>query len=162
MDDPGSALAIGILDNETIVRVIKSPYHLHKKRKSEITKRAFQPSRNGSNIISVIRQVMGDDFCKNKGVEISSGAYFGMAAALVGHTRQVGAAVVDAREDFLGHAHIEHPYPHLKPVDGEPVNARQLELLDDYYKRLLSVFTYHPDEEREMDGWHGPGLRIDI
>src|SRR5262245_20993778 len=56
-------IPVEIDDAETIVRAIVAPSHY---KKGKVATAAFRPPI-GKSAISVMRQLMGDDFCKNKG-----------------------------------------------------------------------------------------------
>src|SRR5262245_12619151 len=60
-------LPIAIDDAETIVRAIMAPSHY---KKGKVATAAFRPPI-GKSAISVMRQLMGDNFCKNKGADIA-------------------------------------------------------------------------------------------
>ena len=66
VDQRAPAAPIAIDDSETIVRAIVAPAHHNK---GKIATAVFRP-RRGETSLSVMRQLMGDDFCKAKGVEI--------------------------------------------------------------------------------------------
>ena len=99
-------LPIDISDSEDIVRGIKTPHHV--KKNGELRPAAFRPPK-GNNCVSVIRLLMGEEFCRNKTKEICDSGYIGRAILNVGAIRKKSneVNVVDAREgEFLGHAHI--------------------------------------------------------
>ncbi|RUR01416.1 hypothetical protein ELQ94_07925 [Labedella endophytica] len=143
-------------DSETLVRVIKSPFHLKGKK---LKKQAFQPPRTKQDL-SVIRQVMGDDFCKNKGVELLAQAtnakYQGLATGLTMDVRRLSAKVIDYPQDFMGHAHIVSFAAHSP---DEPHSPEVMEKLDNYYAKMVEHFLYHPDPKPEVAGWYGPSLK---
>lgn len=146
--------------SETIVRVVKSPFHLNKTKRA-LTPRAFHPPRQGSGReLSVIRQLMGDDFCKNKGRDMLSGnppaRYIGLASGLVEVVRSFGAGVEDVPEDFEGHAHVVSMIAH--PPADEPHPPATMLALDDYYRNMLEHFDYQADPSPEEDGWKGRAL----
>ena len=108
---------------------------------------------------------MGDDYCKDKGVEVmgdGAGVYFGLAAGIVQFVRGQKGDVVDKPEvGFEGHAHVVNPHPHAPQAalgDEEAVPAETLDELDRYYAALLNHFTYHVDPAPESAGWSGPPL----
>jgi hypothetical protein len=55
-----------IANDETIVRAILTPWHY---KNGKIKKQALKP-QTGKSDLSVMRQRMGDDFCKDKAVEM--------------------------------------------------------------------------------------------
>lgn len=148
-------LSAEIADGESIVRAVKSPFHL--KSKTKLKRQAFHPP-SGKNVISVMRQLMGDDFCKDKGVIVAQGPnakYVGLAAGRADLIRAAGVELVDFPADFPGHAHIEYPF-FREP--GEATNSRDAEKQNEIYDKLLSVMVYYPDPAPESPGWSGPPL----
>lgn len=150
------ALNQEIAESEIIVRAVKTPHHLAKS-KTKLKRAAMHPP-GGKNVISVMRQLMGDDFCKDKGAEIVQGpgaAYVGLAAGRADKIRGAGVELVDFPSDFPGHAHIEFPF-FRKP--GEATESREAEIQNKIYDHLLSVMVYCPDPAPESPGWSGPSL----
>src|SRR5437899_8335550 len=94
----GAELPIAIEDGETIVRAIVSPAHY---RNGKLATAAFRPPP-GKSALSVMRQLMGDDFCKAKGVEIGNGSpgqkYVGLLAIKAASIREAGSSVTDSRD----------------------------------------------------------------
>lgn len=156
-------LPVEVRDTETVVRVIKSPYHFRNhKTKTRLSKAAFQP-RKGKREISVIRQILGDDFCKDKSVAIASkdpnSEYEGLAPALVRAIRAANGDVIDAREDYCGHAHLISPEERPRD-DGDPPDPQVMEKLDEFYNAMIELFAWYADPSPESPGWTGPPLRI--
>jgi len=98
-------LPIEISNSEDIVRGIKTPHHV--KKTGGLRAAAFRPPK-GENRVSVIRLLMGENFCRDKAKEICGSDYIGRATLNVGAIRQKNREVdvVDYRADFLGHAHM--------------------------------------------------------
>ena len=94
----GDQLPVEIQDSETIVRATKTPHHVNKNQ-TRLRPSAFRPPP-GETTISVMRQLMGDDFCKNKGVEICGEEYIGLATITAIEIRCRGSLVLDHRVDF--------------------------------------------------------------
>lgn len=145
-------------DGETIVRCICSPYHLDKR--GALHWKAFQP-RSGSAKVSVIRHgVVGSNFCKERGKELSDPSadkvYSGLAAILALSIRSAGAEVEDAPQDFPGHAHIDHQ---IEVEPYRPLAPHVLEVLRDRCKALKSIARYYSDPDPDAQGWTGPDLR---
>lgn len=140
--------------SETIVRVIKTPFHLTKKG-DRIRPAAFQPVPD-TNELSVIRQRLGDDYCKKMAVEISKpGEYMGLASGLVQVVRDAGAEVVNKQEEFKGHAHIETPFVKTR----EPLDGPELQAQDRYLDAVMNHFIYQRDPAPHEAGWQGDSLR---
>lgn len=150
-------LPIEIGDEEFLVRVIKSPYHVNRSG-TALKKSAFFPPA-GSRELSVIRQEMGDDFCKDKGVEIVShedtAAYVGLAAGRCGLVRGPSCEVVDYRKDFLGHAHLVFEAARAR---DEPLPADVTARLNNVFDALVTIFNFHIDKAPTTSGWPGPPL----
>lgn len=148
-------LPLDIVDAEKIVRVIISPYHVHR-RTGALTTRAFQ-SKAGIDEVSVIRHShMGSDFCKAKGQAIaaanSDASYKGLAVIPVGIVRDCGSTVLDSREEFCGHAHIAHGYV---KQPNEPLSAEENFALTRRLQYLLAHCTYYEDPAPASTSWTG-------
>lgn len=118
---------------------------------------------------------MGDDFCKDQGKKVVEGdamssdpehqpasvvsaspRFAGLFSVSSGHVRGCGSEVSDAREDFCGHAHIDHD---LKmPPRGVPVPPDVSEVLRERCKRIISGGVYYSDPTPDQSGWRGPPL----
>jgi hypothetical protein len=105
-----------------------------------------------------MRQVMGDDFCKNKGVEICGEEYIGLATITAAEIRRQGSLVFDYREDFLGHAHIDHQLPPIQK--DEPPSAEALQRYQDRWSRLAAAAVFQKDPLPKVPGWAGEPLRL--
>lgn len=163
-----------IPDNEKVVRAVKSPHHVN--GKGGVKHNALRPPPDDS-VISVIRHAMGDDFCKDQGKKVVEGdaadgesedppdlgvavparaTFAGLLALPSGHVRECGSTVEDAREDFCGHAHVDHD---LKmPPRGVPVSPELLEKLRERCKSIISGGAYFSDPAPDQPGWSGPAL----
>jgi hypothetical protein len=151
-----SDLPVEILDTETIVRAVKSPHHVNKAA-TRVRPAAFRPQA-GQSVLSVLRQPMGDDFCKDKGVEICGVEYVGLAAITAIEIRRPGSLVFDYREDFLGHAHIDHQLPPVQRDEPPPADV-----LAEYNKRckiLADATVFYKDSSPAVPGWAGPPLKL--
>ena len=141
-----------VSDDENLVRAIKTQYHY---KKGKLKWQAFKPQIDFS-AISVIRQLTGDDFCKNKSVEIAKADYIGLAVLLTAKVRNSGSKVYDYRSDFLGHAHIDHEI--LKPQEDRANDAKNSEALMQRCKKLLEDCCFHIDPNPKESGWSGEPL----
>src|SRR6266540_3272255 len=95
---------VEIAPTEKIVRAAIYPTHFDKK-KGTLTWRLFRPKPDDQ--LSVIRAILGADFCKAKGREIAKIAggdrtYRGLAVLTADQIRSVGAEVTDSREIYYG------------------------------------------------------------
>lgn len=155
----GPGLPVDIHDAETIIRTTKASYHLNPAQ-TRLKHQAFRP-RAGERVISVMRQLMGDEFCKNKSVEIcqlSPGDYAGLTALTAAEIRRAGSIVYDHPQDFVGHAHIDHQLPPI-PRD-QPAPADLLPQYDERCKRLAAAAIFHKDPAPNDPGWTGPPLQL--
>jgi hypothetical protein len=99
---------------------------------------------------------MGDDFCKNKSVEVASPEYQGLHVLVAAAVRGTGAQVEDHRPDFCGHAHIDVGI--TVPPKGVPFLAERSELLQKRCEAILAAGTYRPDPDIASPGWSGTPL----
>ena len=141
-------------DAERIVRAIKFPYHVNKSG-NKLRPSAFRPE-HGKSVVSVIRQLMGNDFCKNKAVELFDDAYIGLAVIRAGEIRKTGSQVYNAPEDYVGHAHIDHEFP--TPPPHEPQESADNERMTLRCKALVDACLFHRDQRPSVPGWAGPPL----
>jgi hypothetical protein len=152
-------LPIAIDDVETIVRAIVAPSHYSKKGK--VATAAFRPPV-GKSAISVMRQLMGDNFCKDKAVEIAkespSQTYVGLLTIKAGVIRQVGSDVRDSREEWPGHADLDHGF--LSAPPNEPASAAEFERMTVRCQTLRDASLFHKDGTPEVGGWAGPPLNL--
>src|SRR5215207_7123795 len=92
----GAELPVAIDDTETIVRAIVAPSHVNKK--GRVTAGAFRPPP-GKSAISVMRQLMRDDACKARGLQIGRDSpgqtYKGLLAIRAARIREAGSTVTD-------------------------------------------------------------------
>lgn len=145
-----------IPDDEKVVRVINS-MHL---KKGHLKYNAFKPPVN-KTVVSVIRQPMGDDFCKDKAVEITEPLdvdYVGLAAIAAVDVRNCGSDAVDAREDYCGHAHIDHGFPTEPAIPHEPGSPEHNERMRKRCKCIKDKCQYQKDPAPGIPGWQGNPL----
>lgn len=144
-------LPVEIVGGEKIVRAIKANYHL---KKGLPTWRAFKPGPEKS-VVSVIRQEMGDDFCKDKSREVAAQHYVGLLVCTAAAIRGSGSSIEDYRADFCGHAHLDHG---IVSPRGEPLPAADSEKLRQKCEAILVACDWHPDPSPEQPGWSGAPL----
>ncbi len=156
VEEPG--LPIEIDDAETIVRAVVSPAHY---RKGKLATAVFRP-RVGESSISVMRQLMGDDFCKAKGVEIgrrsNSQTYVGLLTIKVDAIRATGSTVTDSRREWLGHADLDHGFS--VPADDPPTSQVFIQMTE-RCNELKNASVFHPDPAADQEGWSGPPLKME-
>lgn len=141
-----------ISDDEVVVRVVKTPYHI--KKNGTLKPSVFRP-RPGCSLVSVIRQCMGDNFCKQKAQEIASESYIGFAAIQVHQIREHESRVLDARGDYLGHAHIDH---NISVARDEPLESRPNQMLTRRCQELITFTRFHRDSDPRSSNWDGAPL----
>lgn len=142
----------------TIVRAIKTPYHLTGPAKNRLRPAAFRPPP-GSNEVSVVRQDHGgDDYCKQVGSEKLGEGYKGLAGGLVSATIGAGAAsVLDSPEgNYPGHADIIAP--RTVPPKGEVLAAEDAKALTDFCDKLVQAYAYQEDPDLSSREWLGNPL----
>ncbi len=151
-------LPINIDDDEKIVRVVKSPHHLTKDKKTfkVILKPAAFRSQAGTDDVSVIRQTYtGSDFCKAKAKVIAANSYAGLAVISAEDIRATGSTVHDSRIEYLGHAHISHG----AIVQPDEPQTSELNLrITERCRALCGAALYHADPEPLVEAWTGPIL----
>lgn len=155
------SLPVEIADDETIVRAILTPWYY---KKGRLKRQAFKPPA-GSSSLSVMRLLMGADFCKDKAVEIGAAnrnnEYCGLMTVRADAIRSTGSMVTDSRDppNFLGHADIDHGFA-LPGKDEPPATPEKLQRMDDRCDALLEHANFHSDPAPEEPGWAGDPLAI--
>lgn len=149
-----SELPTDVADGEKIVRAVKTPYHLNKK-KTALDWRAFKP-KVGTDDLSVMRlDYLGANACKDKAVEIAAAEYVGLGVICASSIRVSGSEVLDSRDEFWGHAHIAHG---IIVQPNEPLSAEDNERFTARLKKLARNTAYYPDPQPTSPGWTGPSL----
>lgn len=146
------AIPIELTDDECVVRAIKTPYHV---KDGKPYWRALKPSA-GKSIISIIRQCMGDNFCKDKSKSIDPKSYLGLLATRAVSYRSKECLVFDHRKDFCGHAHVDHQI--VMPDKGVPLAPAVSEALKIRCEEILKASQWHQDPSPEVAGWGGTAL----
>lgn len=145
-------LPLEIAPDEIIVRAVKTPHHLDKKKK-RLKAAAFRPRPERDDVSVMRKRHLGNDGCKNKAVEIAKAFYIGLAALRAEEIVEANASVVDSREgQFVGHAHIEQGTS--APASGQTADPDLIER----WKALADAARYYPDGEPQTLGWHGPDI----
>jgi hypothetical protein len=145
-------------DAEAIARGICSPYHVTTNGK--LKPAAYEPTPDTDEVSTMRVDWIGSDACKRhaKALEDPSHdkVYRGLAILSAGQIRQRGGAIIDTREQFVGHADIKLG---ITPRKGEPLPPEQLKEFRDRTKALANLANYFPDPKPTGDGWSGPPLR---
>jgi hypothetical protein len=141
---------------EAIARGICSPYHV---KNGKLKLDAYWPP-NDTDEVSVMRATwIQADACKQRAKAVENPSqrkiYRGLAILSATQIRDTGAAVIDTREIFEGHADIRHG---VVPSKGEPPPPEQLQLLYDRAKALARLANYYPDPDPPSLTWNGPHL----
>ncbi len=143
-------------DDEIIVRALFSPYHIADSGK--LKKEAFKPQR-GSNKISVMRHSwLGSSGCKKKAKELAKPdkIYKGFAALRAKQITNIKCKVVDARNEYEGHAHIEIPCsrPVRNVKDNTDTNAEALRTINNFAEQLCAASGKpYIDPDPDNDSW---------
>jgi hypothetical protein len=154
-DSSGCLMPRDVRDDEKIVRAIKTPYHFDQK-KLKLRPAAFVPPAGGSDV-SVVRTVNGESFAAEQARQVSKPSeYVGVAVAEALNFRSLGTEVYDYKEDFCGHAHLNHGIP--VPPKGEVFEPQLKMALDDRCKAIIARCRFHPDTHENVVGWLGGPL----
>lgn len=151
-------LPIPIEDAETIVRAVVAPAHY---KNGKLATAVFRPPA-GKSSISVMRQRMGDNYCKKKGVEIGSASpgqqYVGLLTIRAGAIRNAGSFVSDSRDEWLGHADLDHGFV---SVPNDPLRADEFARMTERCQALKKSSTFYADPDTASVAWSGPPLRLE-
>ncbi len=157
-------LPVEISNDEIIVRALLTPRHV---KNGAARRQALKP-RAIETAVSVIRQLMGTDFCKKKAQELAANigpgmnppnTYWGLLTLKAAEIRQAGAEVTDSREEYLGHADLDHCLPAV--TQDDPVaTAAQQKALHDRIDALLAVSKTQQDPSPLTEGWSAEPLEI--
>jgi hypothetical protein len=141
-----------------MLRAIKTPYHINKKR--VLKTNAFR-SKPGTDDVSVMRYShMGISACHRQAQEVvkkEPNSYVGFASFTAGAVRRAGSQVIDTREAmFCGHASIMHGMPQpIKDQPGTPQTPQVNEFIDDKIEILLKSVKFHPNVDPTSPHWDG-------
>jgi hypothetical protein len=146
-----------IADGEAIARGICSPYHV---KNGKLTPVAYRSPPDKDEVSSMRADWIGADACQQHAKALENPTehkvYKGLAVLSAMQIRQLGAAIIDTREEFAGHADLKHGIIQRR---GEPLPAEQLKILRDREKALSKIANYFPDPDPESGNWTGPPLR---
>jgi hypothetical protein len=146
-----------IADAEVIARGICTPHHVRKNGK--LKPAAYTPPYDTDEVSTMRTDWIGPDACKQHAKDLEDPGegkiYTGLAVLSARQIRQLGASIIDTREEFSGHADIKHD---IIPRRGEPLPAPQLQILRDRAKALADLANYFPDPDPQSVSWGGPRL----
>lgn len=125
-------------DAEPIVRSVRKGWI----KKGRLEYGAYRPSANRT-LISVLQGSYGADWCQAMSINLLGPDYAGFAVHSAAEIRSLGAQVLDAPEDFVGHAHIDHIDPPLPP--NNPLGPEANRALNARCKELARIARYHAD-----------------
>ena len=91
-------------------------------------------------------------------MRIGKNEYIGLVALPAQSIRRLGSKVLDAPEEYFGHAHIDHEFP--TPNANEPASAVENARAVARYKSLADASKCHVDENPHLKGWSGEALKI--
>jgi hypothetical protein len=141
-------------EDEKLVRIIFSPFHIDKKNPTKLTPNAFRPPA-GIDEVSVNRlSYTTADACKQHGQSINSNvkAFFGLATIRYSDVLASRAfARVSKLEENAAHADI---YFGLILQKGEPAPAE----INNALKELVTKARYFPDTNKESSAWLGDDI----
>lgn len=142
-----------ISPDETLVRIVRAPQFI--RTGGKLRAAALRPQRDHDRV-SVVRWVYreqpGRAFkarCQAVG-NSGSNTYCGLGSVNAGKCVEAGTALEDARQEFLGHAHIIFPFSvaHQEPAEGEAFR-QQMEISS----RLLAATIYIADPLPDDPEW---------
>lgn len=138
-------------EDEKLVRIIFSPFHIDKKNPTKLTPNAFRPP-SGIDEVSVNRlSYTTADACKQHGKRMNSDfkAFFGLATIRYSDVLASRAfARVSKLEENPAHADI---YFGVILQKGEPAPAE----INSALKELAMKARYFPDPDKESFEWLG-------
>lgn len=150
-------IPVEVSDDERIARAVMVPAHFDEKKR-KLKRAAFKPAP-GTNLLSVIRaNFLTGAECKAKAKAAANerATYIGFARIIAKHVRETGVEVVDAREDFMGHAHFV--YDITPPPRGEPLPPDVAQKLDLQLSALANCAEFLPDPDVASADWKGSAL----
>jgi hypothetical protein len=152
-------LSTEIPDDEVIVRALKNPVHVNRKN-GKLKSGAYMPPP-GKSIISVARipGVVASKAAVKKSIADANNpaiSYIGFSAIYASTVREARSEVVDAPEDYYGHAHIDHKIK--APDRNEPQDPEVNEIYITKIKVMLEKAKAYIDPAPDELEWTGPDL----
>ena len=154
LTDDKPELPIAVDDTETIVRALVTPAHFDK---GKLKTAVFRP-KAGESSISVMRRLMGDNFCKNKSVDIGKGFYVGLLSITAKSIRSVDSSVTDSRDIWLGHADLDHGF--VSAPANDPATGDDFARMTTRCQELRKACKFYVDAAPAVAGWNGPPLKL--
>ncbi|MFT8233504.1 hypothetical protein ACLNBI_18370 [Pseudomonas guariconensis] len=151
MTADSAKLPAEICSKEILIRALSSDVV----KKGKVHWRAFRPPV-GNPLTSVMRAMIGLDFCKDKSKSIFTDRYVGMAAVTVSEVLDTEAKVDDAQDEYPGHAHINHIDPPVLANDPNDPTANLK--LNNRCKTLADKARVYIDSSPEQEGWKGQNI----
>lgn len=149
-----------IADAEVIARGICSPYHV---KNGKLTPVVYRSPPDKDEVSTMRADWIGPNACKQHAKDLENPSvnkiYKGLAVLSAMQIRQLGATIIDTREEFDGHADLKHGIVQRR---GDPLPAEQLILLRDREKALAKLANYFPDPDPQSTGWSGSCLRYKV
>lgn len=150
-------IPLDIADTERLVRGICSPYHISSN--GRLKPAAFDAPAEMDEVSVVRHEYVGADDCKRHGKTLTNEAegklYKGLAVICARSVRLHGAAVVDSRTIFMGHADIKHGH---RKSRLEPPAPEVVALLNQRNKELAKAAHYFADPDPHGGDWTGEAL----
>jgi hypothetical protein len=141
-------------EDEKLVRIIFSPFHIDKKNPTKLAPNAFRPP-SGIDEVSVNRlSFTTADVCKQHGKAMNSDnkTFFGLASIRYSAVLEAKAfARVSKLENNQAHADI---YFGIVLQKGEPAPAE----INLALKELAAKAKYFPDPNKEPNNWLGEDI----
>lgn len=154
MDKESIAISEKITDNEKIVRVIFSPYHLNKK-KTRLKANAFRSPYNVDEVSVTRLNFTNPTFCKKQGLKMTNEnkKYFGLGVLNAIEIHEAKAFIKSSPiiPDNPFHADIYYGYIQKK---GEPLPPE----INSIIKELTDRARYYPDPDTKVEKWVGEPL----
>lgn len=111
---------------------------------------------SGETTVWVIRQLMGDYFCKDKAAYILKGPYRNLVVVRAEAVRTLGLEVLDDRAEFYGHANIDYGYP--PPLSNDPLYSHERHATVAKYLEVANASKCVEGSQPPSAGWHGNPL----
>lgn len=138
--------------DEPIVRVLRTPHFV---RDGKVRAAAFRP-QSGQDRVSVIRwrhRERPESALKARFQAIGNSGknfYCGVGTFHATECEPVEVILEDARDEYVGHAHIVYPFAFLP---NEPLEGNDFERQTEIAQHLVSLCTYVEDPDPDSGEW---------